>query len=117
MNVIKIPLLAIEQNMFIKTTFEDTFFRTAHSSANGSYHTGTPIKTGSAKVNAELQHLKKIDGSLVILSPAPRVQVEMEIFQRIAINPKQTILPWDPNVQPKHEIRFSVRALGILDMF
>ena len=95
--------------MYIRTTFESSYFRVDSSSSNGSYHVGTPIKTGSAKVNAELVHMKKIDGSLVMLSPAPRVQVEMEIFQRIAINPKQTILPWDPNLQPKHEIQFNVR--------
>jgi len=33
---------------------------------------------------------------------------EMNIIQNVALTPKETILPWDPNVQPKYDLHWKV---------
>ncbi|CAG7817186.1 unnamed protein product [Allacma fusca] len=97
----------VSDNIQVETTFDPFFFNVISSSANGTYHVGIPIKTGSAPVLAELKHLKKLDGSLIEPSSSVRVKADMEIYQTIFIQPKETILPWDPNLQPKHDIRLT----------
>ena len=97
----------ISDNILVETTFDPTYFRVDSSTANGTHHVGVPIRTGSAPVVAELKHLKKLDGSLVEPATPVRVKADMEIFQAVVIHPKETVLPWDPNLKPKHEIRLT----------
>jgi hypothetical protein len=99
------------QNLFVETKFDPAYFKLNYSSPNGTYHIGVPIKLGSSYVTAELQKIVLPDGSETTPSPRPRVKTEMEIFQNIAINPKETVLPWDPNVMPKYELRWNVSNL------
>jgi len=87
------------------------FFRVDYRSPNGTYHYGVPIKKGSAVVLAKLLKFTLVDGSILEPSAEVRVKAEMEIYQTIAINPKETILPWDPRVQPKYELRWNVSFL------
>ncbi|ODM96783.1 hypothetical protein Ocin01_09896 [Orchesella cincta] len=99
--------ITLGDNVFVETKFDPMFFRVDYSSPNGTYHYGVPIKKGSAFVTAVLKKITMADGSVLEPSGQPRVKAEMEIFQNIAINPKETILPWDPTVQPKYELRWS----------
>lgn len=62
-------------------------------------------------MTAELQKIVLADGTERKFSPQPRVKTEMEIFQNVAINPKETVLPWDPNVMPKYELRWNVSCI------
>jgi nuclear pore complex protein Nup210 len=93
--------------MFVETTFDPMYFRVDYSSPNGTYHIGVPIRGGSAYVTSVLKKIMLVDGSELHPSPQPRVRTEMEIFQNIALNPKQTILPWDPNIMPKYDLRWN----------
>ncbi len=79
------------QNLFVETKFDPKFFRVDYSSKNGTYHIGVPIKLGSSYVTAELQKIVLPDGSERKPSPKPRVKTEMEIFQNVAVNPKEGI--------------------------
>lgn len=100
-------LFVFLQNIFIETKFDPTYFRVTNSSLNGTYHVGIPIKLGSAYVTAELVKIVLPNGNDWTPSPQPRVKTEMEIFQNIAINPKETVLPWDPNIMPKYELKWN----------
>lgn len=95
--------------MFVETVFDPAYFRVDYSSPNGTYHYGVPIKKGSAFVKSILRKIILADGEVLEPKGQPRVKAEMEIYQSIAINPKETILPWDPSVQPKYELRWNVR--------
>ncbi|CAL8098880.1 unnamed protein product [Orchesella dallaii] len=99
--------ITLGDNVFVETKFDPMYFRVDYSSPNGTYHYGLPIKKGSAFVTAVLKKITLVDGSVLEPSGQPRVKAEMEIFQSIAINPKETILPWDPTIQPKYELRWN----------
>lgn len=109
--------LLLLQNVFVETTFDPAYFRVDYSSPNGTYHYGVPIKKGSAFVKAVLKKITQADGSELEPTGRPRVKAEMEIFQSIAINPKETILPWDPNVQPKYDLRWNVSVVKNMNHF
>jgi len=95
------------QNVFVQTTFDPVYFRVDYSSSNGTYHIGVPIRQGSAYVKAVLKTVVLADGTEMHPVSPPQVKTEMEIFQNIALNPKETILPWDPNVMPKYELKWN----------
>jgi len=52
---------------------------------------GKGLRTGTAKVTAELDYIVRRDGHRIVPTSSLKVHADMEIFQRIALNPKLTV--------------------------
>lgn len=79
------------------------YFHVEYSTDNNTHHYGWPEKVGTAHVNATLEGVRNSSG---ILHPSPRISAvaAMLIYNPISVHPSSVALPWDPIIQPKHEV-------------
>ncbi|KAF5274371.1 hypothetical protein FQA39_LY07251 [Lamprigera yunnana] len=74
-------------------------------SNNGSWLTGWAKEVGVAPLQGTLNGIGKSEFDSEITATA-----ELLIYPHIILNPKEVILPWDPNIKPKYEIEITAQG-------
>ncbi len=101
-------------NLRLKVTFPQEFFRVLSSTANGTQHLVETLKAGSCSLQGELADLETPDGKRHRL-PTPVVgSQDVEIYKPIDVVPPLVILPDHPNLRrPEGSAdRFQLKAFG-----
>ncbi|XP_063241052.1 nuclear pore membrane glycoprotein 210-like [Bacillus rossius redtenbacheri] len=81
------------------------YFHVEESTKNKTHNSGWPVQVGTAVVKAELLGVHGCaSGTLQSIS----AQAEMFIFDKIVVVPSQVVLPWDPLLKPRYEVKLSV---------
>ena len=78
-------------NLHISLTVDPEYFSTSHSLANGTLHTGTPLRPGAVTVTAQLTGA----GACDLAAPVTASAV-LEIVPEMRLEPQLTLLAWDP---------------------
>uniref|UniRef100_A0A182TCN3 NUP210 Ig-like domain-containing protein n=1 Tax=Anopheles maculatus TaxID=74869 RepID=A0A182TCN3_9DIPT len=76
----------------IKSTFDESLFYPIRVTSNGSSIFGETIATGSSPVTGKFEKLS--------------AKAEMIVYKRLAINPPEVILPFDPNLR-RQKLQFT----------
>ncbi|XP_049299266.1 nuclear pore membrane glycoprotein 210 [Anopheles funestus] len=76
----------------IQSTFDESLFYPIRVTTNGSSIFGETIATGSSPVTGKFEKLS--------------AKAEMVVYKRLAINPPEVILPYDPNLR-RQKLQFS----------
>uniref|UniRef100_A0A182NJ95 BIG2 domain-containing protein n=1 Tax=Anopheles dirus TaxID=7168 RepID=A0A182NJ95_9DIPT len=76
----------------IQSTFDESLFYPLRVTTNGSSIFGETIATGSSPVTGKFEKLS--------------AKAEMVVYKRLAINPPEVILPFDPNLR-RQKLQFS----------
>ncbi|XP_053664200.1 nuclear pore membrane glycoprotein 210 [Anopheles marshallii] len=76
----------------IQSTFDESLFYPLRVTSNGSSIFGETIATGSSPVTGKFEKLS--------------AKAEMVVYKRLAINPPEVILPFDPNLR-RQKLQFS----------
>ena len=95
-------------NIVIEVDVPGEFFRVGESSANNTWHLGTPVKAGVADVRATLLGVNDDRGQLVALAMPLRASAQMDIFDKISLEPGLSVFPWDPVDRASYAIRYSI---------
>lgn len=93
------------------------YFHVVHSTKNNTHHHGWPIEAGTCLIKAALQSVISLDGTTHTPDTKISAQADMTIYQRIALQPQEVVLPWDPTVKPKSVGRAcQTYSLGLLNL-
>ena len=95
-------------NLVMEFEIDKEYFRVEGRVQNKTWHSGTPLKAGVANVRAALLGVTDSSGSLVPLLSPLRAAAEMDIFEKISLEPKLSVFPWDPLERPTYSVRYSV---------
>ena len=95
-------------NLVLEFEIDKEYFKVVRSVRNNTWHLGAPRKAGVADVRAALLGVTDSSGSLVPLQSPLRAAAQMDIFEKISVEPKLSVFPWDPVKKPTYSVKFSV---------
>ena len=95
-------------NVVMEFEIDKEYFRVERRVENNTWHLGIPLKAGVAEVRAALLGVADSSGSLVPLPSPLRAAAEMDIFEKISLEPKVSVFPWDPTTRPTYSVKYSV---------
>ena len=95
-------------NVVVEFEIDEEYFRVEGKVQNNTWHSGVPLKAGVANVRAALLGVTDSSGSLLPLASPLRAAAEMDIFERISLEPKLSVFPWDPSARPTYSVKYTV---------
>nr|CAD7195813.1 unnamed protein product [Timema douglasi] len=102
--------LHIGPNIEVWVEFPRKYFHVELSTKNNTHHYGWPLVIGEAPLKATLNAVTTVSGQRQEILPSVSAQETMFIFQKISVHPPEVVLPWDPDVKPRYEVK--LKALG-----
>ena len=95
-------------NVVVEFEIDEEYFRVEGKVQNNTWHSGVPLKAGVANVRAALLGVTDSSGSLLPLASPLRAAAEMDIFEKISLEPKLSVFPWDPSTRPTYSVKYTV---------
>ncbi|KAG1690966.1 Nuclear pore membrane glycoprotein 210 [Nymphon striatum] len=89
-------------NIRIKVTFPEKYFKIEHSSENGTFHVVHTRVHGRTKLTGKLVAIVKSDGTEVKVEEQVENDQLVEIYDKLSIKPKLLAYPWDPVSKPSY---------------
>nr|CAD7454783.1 unnamed protein product [Timema tahoe] len=97
--------LHIGPNIEVWVEFPRKYFHVELSTKNNTHHYGWPLVIGEAPLKATLNAVTTVSGQRQEILPSVSAQETMFIFQKISLHPPEVVLPWDPVVKPRYEVK------------
>ena len=75
---------------------------------NGLRATIRTTEVGIGRVKASLRSVLTEDDEELEIVPHVKATADLEVYETVVIKPRETILPWDENLAPEYELKYSV---------